>query len=129
MQSKTEQTETQYINRIVGIILATGMYVTIGLYAAGLILALIEDSRIPSTAHQYFPSISVFISSLTHLDARTFLYLGTLSLILTPVSRVFISIFAFWKEHDFKYVGVTSVVFVIILISVIIGSVFKIAIG
>ncbi len=129
MQTVTEESENKFINRIVAIILSTGMYVTIGLYAIGVILALVENGHIPRTSHQYFPTIVTFVTALAHLDARAFLYLGTVALILTPVSRVFVSILAFWKEHDFRYVTVTTIVFLVILTSVIVGSVFKINIG
>lgn len=121
--------ETQDINNIVSIILATGMYTTIFLYLVGLILVFARGTPIPKLSQQYFHSFGDFFTDLFSLRARAFLYLGTISLILTPVSRVAISIFAFRREKDYKYVGVTTVVFLIILISVIVGSVFKIKVG
>ena len=48
---------------------------------------------------------------------------GLLILILTPVFRVGVSIIVFYKEKDFLYVKITSVVFIILLISFILGKV------
>jgi uncharacterized membrane protein len=129
MDEKKLKVETQFINRVVAIILATGMYTTIAFYLIGLILMFAKGRQIPSMSEQYFHSFGAFFASLFSLDARAFLYLGTVSLIMTPVSRVLISIIAFWKEKDFKYVGVTAIVFLVIAISVIIGSVFKVNVG
>jgi uncharacterized membrane protein len=42
-------------------------------------------------------------------------------LILTPVARVIVSIYAFWIDHDLKYVRVTGAVFIIMVITVILG--------
>lgn len=128
-EPKVPKSEIQFINRVVAIILATGMYTTVGFYLIGLILLFIKGRPVPDLAEQYFHSFKEFFSYLVALHPRVFLYLGTISLILTPVSRVLVSIFAFWKERDFKYVGVTTIVFLVIVISVIIGSVFKINVG
>ncbi len=129
IDEKQLKAETQDINKIVSIILATGMYATIFFYLIGLILVFVRGTHIPKLSQQYFHSFGGFFTSLFGLHARAFLYLGTIFLILTPVSRVIISIFAFKKEKDYKYVGVTTVVFLIILISVLIGSIFKINVG
>ncbi len=128
-EQESLKSETQFINRVVAIILATGMFSTVGFYLVGLILLFVKGRPIPSLANQYFHSFGEFFSYLIALHPRAFLYLGTVSLILTPVGRVFISIIAFWKEKDFKYVGVTLIVFLVIVASVIIGSVFKINVG
>ncbi len=46
---------------------------------------------------------------------------GVYLLILTPILRVVISIYAFYKENDFLYVKITSLVLLILIISVIVG--------
>ncbi len=129
IDEKHLEAETQDINKIVSIILATGMYMTIFFYLFGLILVFARGTPIPRLSQQYFHSFGDFFAALFSLHARAFLYLGTITLILTPVSRVIISIFAFRREKDYKYVGVTTIVFLIILVSVIVGSVFKISVG
>jgi len=45
--------------------------------------------------------------------------LGLLLLILTPVARVLFSVIAFASEHDYMYVGLTLVVLVVLLYSLL----------
>ena len=124
-----DKSEVQFINKIVAIILASGMYVTVGFYLIGLILLFTKGDGVPEISKQYFHSFGSFLSGTLSLDPQPFLYLGTVSLILTPISRVLISIIAFWKEKDAKFVFVTMVVFIVILASVVVGMVFKINVG
>lgn len=121
--------EVQFINKVVGIILAVGMYATIGFYLIGLILLFIKRQDIPEISKQYFHSFDSFVSGFLSLDPKPFLFLGTICLILTPISRVLISIFAFWKEKDKEFVVVTMIVAIVILASVVVGMVFKINVG
>jgi len=121
--------ETQFINKIVSTILAIGMYTTIGFYLIGLALLFIKGDQVPQISLQYFHSFGSVLSAILSLKSQSFLYLGTISLILTPVSRVFVSILAFWRENDKKFVLVTTMVFLVIVASVVVGSIFKINVG
>ncbi len=47
--------------------------------------------------------------------------LGIFLLILTPVLRVVVSIYAFIKENDKLYAWITTVVLVILVIAMLIG--------
>jgi uncharacterized membrane protein len=124
-----DKSEVQFINKVVTIILATGIYTTVGFYIIGLTLLFTKGDSVPEISKQYFHSFGSFISGVLSLNPRSFLYLGTISLILTPVSRVLISIFAFWKEKDKKFVFVTAMVFFVIIASIVVGSIFKINVG
>lgn len=103
--------------------LIAGMFATNVLFVIGLVLALIHPQYFPLSASwvrsQYTPS--VVLHGLLHGEPNSFLMLGTLLLILTPVARVIVSIYAFWVDHDRKYVIVTSTVLVIIVITVVLG--------
>ncbi len=118
--------EVKFINRIVSTILASGMYATVGFYLIGLFLLFVKSDAVPEVSKQYFHSFGSFLSGVLNLNARPFLYIGTITLMLTPISRVLVSIFAFWLEKDKKFVIVTAVVFIIIMSSVLVGSVFRI---
>ncbi len=124
-----DKSEVQFINKVVTIILATGIYTTVGFYIIGLTLLFTKGESVPEISKQYFHSFGSFISGVLSLNPRSFLYLGTISLILTPVSRVLISIFAFWKEKDKKFVFVTAIVFFVIIASIVVGSIFTINVG
>ena len=47
--------------------------------------------------------------------------IATVLLILTPVARVIVSIYAFLVDRDRKYVIVTSIVLAIMILTVILG--------
>jgi len=127
--SSSDLPELQFINKVVSVILAAGMYATIGFYLLGLILLFAKGDGVPEISKQYFHSFRSFVSGFLSMNPRPFLYLGTISLILTPITRVLISIFAFWKEKDKKFVMVTMIVFMVIFASVVVGMVFKINVG
>lgn len=124
-----DSSELRFINKVVTTVLAVGMYATVGFYLIGLILLFAKGDPVPEISRQYFHSFGSLLSGILSLNPRAFLYTGTITLILTPISRVLISILAFWKEKDKKFVFVTMVVFVVILAGVIAGMVFKINVG
>ncbi|MGC8653021.1 MAG: DUF1634 domain-containing protein [Candidatus Kryptoniota bacterium] len=121
--------EIQQINHVVAVILTVGMYTTIFFYVVGLVLFFIKGSVEDPVSAQYFHSFFAFYNSLIRLQPEAFLYLGTITLILTPISRVFISIFAFMRDRDYKFVFITLLVFCVILASILLGSIFKVKIG
>jgi uncharacterized membrane protein len=52
---------------------------------------------------------------------RGIIQLGLLLLIATPIARVFFSIIAFFLERDYIYVLVTSIVFCLLMFSLVFG--------
>lgn len=70
----------------------------------------------------YPTTITGVIEGLLALKSYAIIQTGLLLLILTPVFRVAVSILVFLKEKDYLYVGITSLVFVILIISFIIGK-------
>jgi uncharacterized membrane protein len=50
-------------------------------------------------------------------SSRAIIQLGLLILIATPVARVVFSVFAFGRERDFTYVGITVIVLIVLLYS------------
>lgn len=57
-----------------------------------------------------------------HLHGPSIISLGLLVLIATPVARVAVSIIIFLKARDRLYVGITSCVLLLLLLSFLIGS-------
>ncbi len=66
-------------------------------------------------------SPSGIIHGLFHGSASDWIQLGLLLLIATPVARVAFSVFAFLLEGDLMYVGVTMVVFTVLIYSLFAG--------
>lgn len=105
------------------------MYTTVSLYVIGMILSFVKLKHVPMLSHQYLGSMGGFLEGLVRLDPRPFLLLGTVALIFTPAACILISVFTFWRRRDFKYVGVTAAVLLVIVVSVVIGSIFKVKVG
>jgi uncharacterized membrane protein len=103
--------------------LIAGMIVSNILFVIGIVLALIHPQYFPLTASwvrsQYHASL--ILHGIMHGQPISFFLLGTLLLILTPVARVIVSVYAFWVDGDEKYVAVTGTVFIIMIITVILG--------
>ncbi len=68
----------------------------------------------------YDVSLPGLFSGLASLNAFSWIYLGVLILIATPLSRVSISVFLFAAEHDRLYVLITAVVLVLLLFSMLV---------
>lgn len=104
-------------------VLLVGMVLSTTLFAIGVILALLHPTYVPLTPEwvrqQYH--WNVFVHGLATANPGTFMLLATILLILTPVSRVLVSIYVFYVDHDFKYVVVTSIVFLVIVLTVILS--------
>lgn len=103
--------------------LIAGMVVSNVLFITGIVLALLHRQFFPLSAswvrQQYHAGL--ILDGLIHGQPTAYLLLGTLLLILTPVARVIVSIYAFWIDHDRKYVAVTLSVFIIMILTVILG--------
>jgi uncharacterized membrane protein len=103
--------------------LMIGMIVSNVLFVIGIVLALLHPQYFPLSAswvrEQY--RAGAILHGIIHGQPTGFFLLGTLLLILTPVARVIVSIYAFWIDHDLKYVRVTGAVFIIMVITVILG--------
>ncbi|SET66069.1 Uncharacterized membrane protein [Enterococcus malodoratus] len=115
-----EKAEILKIERSIGYILRIGVIVSATIILIGMILLFFQ----PSTA-QAPNSLPRIFQGLMQLDGQAFIMLGLFCLILTPVLRVVVSIFAFAKEKDYLYVAITIIVLVILIIGMSLGLVEK----
>ena len=60
-------------------------------------------------------SVAGVVRGAANLDSLALMQLGLLMLIATPVARVLFAAFAFALEHDWLYVMVSLIVFVVLL--------------
>ena len=70
----------------------------------------------------YPTSLFDIVSGLFLLKPYAVILTGLLLLILTPVFRVGISVIIFLKEKDYLYTVITSIVFIILIISFLLGK-------
>jgi uncharacterized membrane protein len=66
--------------------------------------------------------VSTVVHGLLAGDPTAIMLVATVLLILTPVARVMVSIVAFLVDHDKKFVVVTSTVFLVMVLTVILGE-------
>lgn len=104
-------------------VLLAGMVLSTALFAIGVILALLHPAYVPLSAawvrQQYH--WRTFIHGLASANPGSFMLLATILLILTPVSRVLVSIYVFYVDRDRKYVVVTSIVFLVMVLTIILS--------
>lgn len=64
-----------------------------------------------------YTSLGGIVRGVMALQATEWIQLGVVVLILTPVVRVLLSLVEFSLERDWIYVGITAVVFLVILMN------------
>ncbi|MFZ3211792.1 MAG: DUF1634 domain-containing protein [Terriglobales bacterium] len=119
MDSQAEQNVYADVYRI----LLGGMIASSILFAIGLIRALLHPAYFPLTTEwvREHYRLSTVIHGLAAFDPTILMMVATVLLILTPVARVLVSMYAFWVDHDYKYVVVTAIVFLIMVLTVVLS--------
>jgi uncharacterized membrane protein len=111
------------VERILGTLLQTGVIISGIVVLIGGILYAVRYGRTPVNYQSFDPeraslrSLKAVGRGALHGDGRAIIQCGLLLLIATPVSRVLFSMIAFALEGDRLYVGLTLIVFVILLYS------------
>ena len=60
-------------------------------------------------------SLSGIFTGVFHFQAANWIQLGVLVLMLTPITRIILSLFDFAHQRDCLYVTITAIVFLVIL--------------
>jgi len=106
---------------VVSKVLRIGVLVSGFVILLGLILYLAAgDSGYP--ADTYPTTLIGILQGTGSLKPAAVILFGLFLLILTPVLRVGITILVFVKAKDYLYVGITSLVFIILIISLLLGK-------
>ena len=96
-----------------------GKIMRIGVFLAATVMIIKGTSGYPGNS---FPTtLSGVVSGMSALKPYAWMMGGIYLLILTPVLRVVISIYAFIKEKDYLYVKITSLVLLILIVSFFLG--------
>ncbi|MGC8569936.1 MAG: DUF1634 domain-containing protein [Caldivirga sp.] len=113
---------------IIGLTLRIGVIISVVLILMGVVLLVIEgkglgfsDIQIMSVRSHVntavIPPLTA-LSGLTHADGLSFIVLGLMVLIATPVLRVALGIASFAMERDWLYVVITVVVFINLMLAI-----------
>ena len=110
--------ERRDLNEVVHRMLIIGLLISTALILVGLVLDIALKREVPTVVPDVY---DVFVR-VTALRPSGFLALGLLVLIATPIFRVIASIFVFIYERDWRFVVITFIVFLIVMISVVFGK-------
>ena len=108
MDKKTKN-EMETVEILIGKIMRIGVLIAASVMVIGFIMLVCQQSSgypgttFPTTLSEILKGITIFL------------------LILTPVLRVLVSIYAFYKEKDVLYVWITTIVFIILMFGFILG--------
>lgn len=119
-EKTTTAAEMVQVETIIGRILQVGVVLSAIVMGIGLILLLVTGDS--GYAGDTVPlTMGAILLGSWQLKSYAIMMLGTYCLILTPVLRVVVSIYAFYKERDRLYVMITTLVLIILLIALLIG--------
>jgi uncharacterized membrane protein len=104
-------------------VLLGGMLVSTALFLVAIVKALLRPEFVPLTPewvkqHYHWAAIAHGVLSF---DPTVIMLIATVLLILTPIARVLVSVYAFWVDGDRKFVLVTLVVLLVIILTVVLG--------
>ncbi|AZA93820.1 Predicted membrane protein [Chryseobacterium nakagawai] len=116
------------IRNLVGNVLKYGVrsVLCIGIIGGGIFLSnhateKVDYSHFTEKEENIFKVIGDIFSGAVNLDGSSIIYIGILILFCTPFLRVILSLISFALEKDKLYVGITTVVILIICLSVYFG--------
>lgn len=118
-QNKSQKAEDTEM--LISTALRIGVVLSALVIGLGFLLFIVTGSSgYPGSS---FPASPIMIlKGLAEFKPYAVIMTGLLILILTPVFRVGISIVTFIKEKDFLYVIITSIVFIILIVSLLLGK-------
>ena len=123
MDKDTKQQTTEEmadVQLIIGKILRLGVLVSATVMLIGLLLLIVKGNG--GYPNNTFPTdFTEICHGIAQLKPYAIMMLGIFLLILTPVLRVIVSIYSFYREGDNLYVVITTIVLVILGISFVFG--------
>jgi uncharacterized membrane protein len=119
------------MSAVIGNVLRYGVVLSAAVIVFGVILlAAASGGSDSASALTYYPntvphgnfdvSLQGLLTGLSGFKPFSWIELGVIFLIATPVSRVLISVFLFAAERDRLYVVITGVVLVLLLFSMLV---------
>ena len=118
------------MNDAISYVLRFGVVASVLLVSVGTILlfadngsngfSLSQIANVNAGINSAVITVPAIISGLSALQGIDFVLLGLMVLMATPVTRVFLSIFAFLSERNWIYVIITAIVFIDLMIAVFI---------
>ena len=118
LEEEERAKEQSNLDQIIHKLLVIGLAISVSFMLFGLLLDLTLHRFIPTT----IPNLGEVFMRAISLRPSGFLSLGLLVLIATPVVRVIGSFIAFIYERDWRYAGITFLVLLVVVLSIVIGK-------
>jgi uncharacterized membrane protein len=115
------------VEQTVGRLLQAGVLVAAAVVIAGGVALLAQYGHTTADFREFhgersaLQSVGGIVRAALALDSRAVVQLGLVLLIATPVARVALTLAAFARQRDRLYVGLTSVVLVLLLYGLLWG--------
>ena len=124
--------EPRWVDTAISNLLRGGVLLSIGVVTLGLIFTFVHHPQYVSSktdlgqltnpAIVYPHTVRTVVAETLAQRGQAIVMLGLLLLIATPIARVAFSVAAFIVERDRIYVGITMVVLLLLLVSLIAGA-------
>ncbi|MDE1768757.1 MAG: DUF1634 domain-containing protein [Candidatus Micrarchaeota archaeon] len=114
------------LEKAIGITLRIGVALSVVFILTGAFLLFLNSGNYSpdqiagttSAVNSSSFSFAQIISGLFHLDGISFILMGFMILIATPIARVLLSIFGFLFERNWIYVAITVMVFINLMVAI-----------
>ena len=121
----SKQDDSQELNVYADVykVLLAGMMASTALFLVAILRALLRAEFIPLTPqwvkqHYHW---KVIAHGMVSFDPIVIMLIATALLILTPIARVVVSVYAFAVDRDRQFVFVTAIVLLVIVLTVVLG--------
>jgi uncharacterized membrane protein len=114
-------------------VLRGGVITSLGVILAGTLVSFFHHPEYVSSPQELarltqagtaFPhTVRDVVAGLAELRGQAIVVLGLLILVATPVVRVAVSIVLFLEERDRTYAAITAIVFLLLILSFVVGTV------
>jgi uncharacterized membrane protein len=118
LEEEERAREQRNLDHTIHKLLIVGLGISASLMLFGLFLDLVLHRGVPTTV----PDLREIFNRVISFRPSGFLALGLLVLIATPVLRVVGSILAFIYERDWRYAGITFLVLLVVISSIVMGK-------
>lgn len=120
MNDQQNKTEMNAVEALIGKVMQVGVLTAAAVMLIGVAMFLVTGDS--GYAGQYHPTtFSDMVTGVLTLKSYAIIMIGLFLLILTPVLRVVVSIYAFYIAKDNLYVWITTVVLIILIFAMLIG--------
>jgi uncharacterized membrane protein len=118
LEEEERAREQSNLDHAIHRLLIFGLAASVTFILFGLFLDLVLRRVVPTT----IPNLGEVFARVITLRPSGFLSLGLLVLIATPVLRVVGSFAAFVYERDWRYAGITFLVLLVVIMSILLGK-------